>query len=94
MEITQEKIDFAIIKVENHLNDLGIKNNFSLLRIEQGEEENVRTFYYEIANPTFKTIIQIQYDFLKEEQKDSSQTSFIFYIINDKVFFLFSTFED
>lgn len=44
MEITQEKIDFAIIKVENHLNDLGIKNNFSLLRIEQGEEENVRTF--------------------------------------------------
>lgn len=76
MEIIQEKIDFAIIKVENHLNDLGIKNNFSLLRIEQGEEENVRTFYYEIANPTFKTIIQIQYDFLKEEQKDSSQTSF------------------
>lgn len=39
MEITQEKIDFAIIKVENHLNDLGIKNNFSLLRIEQGEEK-------------------------------------------------------
>ncbi|MDM1071837.1 hypothetical protein HX001_04925 [Empedobacter brevis] len=76
MEITQEKIDFATIKVENHLIDLGIKNNFSLLRIEESEEKNIRIFYYEIASPTFKTIIQIQYDFLKEEQKDSSQTSF------------------
>ena len=76
MEITQEKIDFAIIKVENHLKDLGIKNNFALLKIEPNDEPNVRIFYFEIANPTFKTIIQIPYDFLKEEQKDSSQASF------------------
>ena len=30
MEITQDNIDFAQIKIENHLRDLGIKNNFSL----------------------------------------------------------------
>ena len=76
MEITQEKIDFAIIKVENHLRDLGIKNNFALLKIEPNDDANVRIFYFEIANPTFKTIVQIPYDFLKEEQKDSSQASF------------------
>lgn len=76
MEITQEKIDVAIIKIENHLRDLGIKNNFSLLKIDQNEDENVRIFYFEIANPTFKSIIQIYYDFIKEEQKDSSQVSF------------------
>ena len=35
-----------------------------------------RVFYFEVANPTFKTIIQIPYDFIKEEQKDSSQASF------------------
>ena len=76
MEITQEKIDIATSKIENHLRDLGIKNNFSLLKIEQNEDENSRVFYFEVANPTFKTIIQIPYDFLKEEQKDSSQASF------------------
>jgi hypothetical protein len=76
MEITQEKIAFATNRIENHLRDLGIKNNFSLIKIEPNESENVRIFYFEIANPTFKTIIQIPYDFIREEQKDSSQTSF------------------
>ncbi|MEG0188659.1 hypothetical protein [Algoriella sp.] len=76
MEITQEKIDVATNRIENHLRDLGIKNNFNLLKIELNDDANVRIFYFEIANPTFKTIIQIPYDFLKEEQKDSSQASF------------------
>ena len=76
MEITQEKIDIATSKIENHLRDLGIKNNFSLLKIEQNEDENSRVFYFEVANPTFKTIIQIPYDFIKEKKKDSSQASF------------------
>ena len=60
MEITQEKIDIATSKIENHLRDLGIKNNFSLLKIEQNEDENSRVFYFEVANPTFKTIIQCE----------------------------------
>lgn len=76
MDITQEKIDLAQKKIENHLKDLGIKNNFSLLEILKNEKDNNWTFCYEIANPSFKSVIQITYDFLKEEQKDSSQTSF------------------
>jgi len=76
MDITKEKIDLAQKKIENHLKDLGIKNNFSLLEILKNEKDNNWTFCYEIANPSFKTIIQIAYDFVKEEQKDSSKTSF------------------
>lgn len=76
MEITQEKINFAQEKIENHLRDLGIKNNFSLLEIQQNATDNVWVFNYEVATPSYKTIIQIAYDFIKEEQKDSSQVSF------------------
>lgn len=76
MDITQEKIDLAQKKIESHLKDLGIKNNFSLLEILKNEKDNNWTFCYEIANPSFKSVIQITYDFVKEEQKDSSQTSF------------------
>lgn len=74
IEITQEKIDLAKEKIENHLRDLGIKNNFSFLEVLQKEDNWI--FCYEIANPSFQSIIQVSYDFIKEEQKDSSQASF------------------
>ncbi|WP_313387012.1 hypothetical protein [Chishuiella sp.] len=76
MNIAQEKIDFALSQIENHLKDLGIKNNFSFLRLEESDNENEKIFFYEVSTPNFKTIIQISYDFLKEEQNNSTEKSF------------------
>ncbi|WP_313373860.1 hypothetical protein [Chishuiella sp.] len=76
MNIAQEKIDFALSQIENHLKDLGIKNNFSFLRIEESDDENEKIFFYEVSTPNFKTIIQISYNFMKEEQNHSSDPSF------------------
>ncbi|WP_313581809.1 hypothetical protein [Chishuiella sp.] len=76
MNIAQEKIDFALSQIENHLKDLGIKNNFSFLRLEESDNENEKIFFYEVSTPNFKTIIQISYDFLKEEQNSSTEKSF------------------
>ena len=76
MNIAQEKIDFALSQIENHLRDLGIKNNFSFLRLEESDNEKEKIFFYEVSTPNFKTIIQISYDFLKEEQNSSPEKSF------------------
>lgn len=76
MNIAQEKIDFALSQIENHLKDLGIKNNFSFLRIEESDNENEKIFFYEVSTSNFKTIIQISYNFMKEEENNSSDPSF------------------
>jgi len=74
MKLTQEQIDQATKQIESHLNDIGILNNFSLIAIE--ENENIRIFIYEIANPTFNTTIRVEYDFEKIQNQNETSVSF------------------
>lgn len=77
MTLTQEQLNQATVLIEEHLNDIGIKNQFTFLGVSEKEnEENVRVFSYEIANPSFKTMIQIEFDFLKNQQQINSSSSF------------------
>ncbi|RLZ08726.1 hypothetical protein [Faecalibacter macacae] len=77
MTLTQEQLDQATTKIESHLKDIGILNQFSLKNIvESQENELIRIFVYEIANPTFSTLIHIQYDFSREDNQQNSSPSF------------------
>ncbi len=77
MTLTQEQLDQATALIETHLNDIGIKNQYRLLNVSEKEnEEAVRIFSYEIANPSFKTIIQIEFDFHKNQKEINSSPSF------------------
>ena len=77
MKLTQEQINQATIKIEAHLKDIGIINNYSLLNIEELlEDENSRLFIYQISNPSFKTNISIEYDFGKDALQSDDSTSF------------------
>ena len=75
MKLTQEQIDQATIKIEAHLKDIGILNNYTLLSIDE-LNENVRLFIYQISTPLFKTIIQVEYDFEKENSQSDTAPSF------------------
>ena len=77
MTLTQGQLDQATTKIESHLKDIGILNQFTLKNILESEEnEAIRIFIYEIANPTFSTSVSIVYDFNKEINKQESSPSF------------------
>lgn len=77
MTLTQEQLDQATTKIESHLKDIGILNQFTLKNILESEEnEAIRIFIYEIANPTFSTSVSIVYDFNKEINQQDSSPSF------------------
>ena len=77
MTLTQEQLDQATTKIESHLKDIGILNQFTLKNIiESDENEAVRIFIYEIANPSFSTSISVVYDFNKEINQQDSSPSF------------------
>ncbi|HEY4539113.1 MAG TPA: hypothetical protein VIG94_03760 [Faecalibacter sp.] len=77
MILSQEQLDQATVKIESHIKDIGIQNQFTLKNIEELENEStVRVFIYQIANPTFTTLLQIYYDFAKESLVDTSSPTF------------------
>lgn len=77
MELTQEQISQALIKIESHLKDIGIINNYSLVNITDVNDNNcIKAFNFQIANPNFQTIISIEYDFSKEENQLKDVPSF------------------
>ncbi|MBS7334024.1 hypothetical protein [Faecalibacter bovis] len=77
MTLTQEQLDLATTKIESHLKDIGILNQFTLKQIvESDENKAIRIFIYEIANPTFSTSVSIVYDFNKELNQQDSSPSF------------------
>lgn len=77
MTLTQEQLDQAITKIESHLKDIGILNQFTLKNIIESEENDaVRVFIYEIANPTFTTSISVVYDFNEEINQQDTSPSF------------------
>ena len=77
MILTQEQLNKATTEVEEHLKDIGIQNQLSLLGINPSiDNEFVYNFEYEISNPTFKTIIFISYDFSNDNNKDLNKSSF------------------
>ncbi len=77
MKLTQEQIDQATIKIEAHLKDIGIINAYTLITIDElKQNENARVFIYQIANPSFKTNILIEYDFGKDQIQAETSPSF------------------
>ena len=77
MILTQEQLNQATTKIEEHLKDIGVQNQVTLLSVNESDEsESIRVFIYEVANPTFKTTIQIVYDFLVEDNTDTDKPSF------------------
>lgn len=77
MKLTQEQLNKATTLIELHLNDIGIQNQYTLLSVQhQPEHELIYVFSYEIANPTFKTIVQIEYNLAKENLQSESSPSF------------------
>ena len=77
MILTQEQLDQATIKIESHLADIGIQNQFSLNTIlEKEENDQIRVFIYEISNPSFSTFIHIEFDFSKDSNQSESNPSF------------------
>lgn len=77
MKLTQEQLNQATTSIETHLLDIGLKNQFTLLSVtEKNDDLAIRIFTYEIANPTFRTIIQVEYDFSKDKDTTNSSASF------------------
>lgn len=77
MILTQEQLNQATTKIEEHLKDIGIQNQITLLSVNESEEaESIRVFVYEVANPTFKTTIKINYDFSTEQNDSTDKPSF------------------
>jgi len=77
MKLTQEQINQAINLIEVHLKDIGLVNQPTLLNVVvHSDNEAIRIFTYEIANPTFKTIIQIEFDFSLGKYTTNSSPSF------------------
>lgn len=77
MILTQEQLNQATTKIEEHLKDIGIQNQFTLLSVNKSDEsESIRVFIYEVANPTLKTTIYIVYDFSVEKNANKEKPSF------------------
>ena len=77
MILTQEQLNQATSRIEEHLKDIGILNQVTLLSVNESEEsEEIRVFIYQVANPTFKTTIQINYDFSIEQNVSNDKPSF------------------